>query len=208
MRRECLPIFFVTAITLASVSMGWAATNFRVLHSFGGPGDGSFVSAEPGLDPRGNLYGETNAGGDLTQCGGIGCGIVFELTLNGANEWQESIIFAFTNETGGASAAGVVVSSSGVLFGGTTPAGPRPSRAGFSVDHRGRGMEFHSHLPRRRLLSGARQRGSPLRRFLSWRESMGCAWAIVLRLRRVDLRGAIQPWCEQWKGWLVANPTA
>ena len=47
----------------------------------------------------GNLYGTTNGGGDLSACGGGGCGVVYQLTPNG-NTWTENVILAFNGQNG------------------------------------------------------------------------------------------------------------
>jgi uncharacterized repeat protein (TIGR03803 family) len=55
-----------------------------VLYSFGGGSDGASPAAGLIWDGKGNLYGTTPYGGDLSSsnpsCGGIGCGVVFKLT--------------------------------------------------------------------------------------------------------------------------------
>jgi len=54
----------------------WAET---ILHYFRGK-DGSAPAAGLILDQAGNLYGTTSAGGNLSDCSGTGCGVVFEIT--------------------------------------------------------------------------------------------------------------------------------
>jgi hypothetical protein len=53
-----------------------------VLHSFTGASDGGLPEGELVRDTKGNLYGTTAIGGDLT-CNvglpGTGCGVVFKL---------------------------------------------------------------------------------------------------------------------------------
>jgi len=51
----------------------------RILHSFGGAGDGATPQAGLLLDSNGHLYGTTSAGGTGTACNG-GCGTVYEIT--------------------------------------------------------------------------------------------------------------------------------
>jgi uncharacterized repeat protein (TIGR03803 family) len=53
----------------------------KVLYSFTDLADGGYPAAVLAVDPQGNLYGSTTAGGDLscTSLGGTGCGVVFKL---------------------------------------------------------------------------------------------------------------------------------
>jgi uncharacterized repeat protein (TIGR03803 family) len=55
---------------------GWKET---LLHQFTGGADGAIPAGPVTLDAFGNLYGETENGGDLSQCSGFGCGVVFEI---------------------------------------------------------------------------------------------------------------------------------
>jgi uncharacterized repeat protein (TIGR03803 family) len=55
----------------------WTET---VLHSFTGGADGTNPFAGLILDKQGNLYGTASAGGNLSACGGDGCGTVFKIT--------------------------------------------------------------------------------------------------------------------------------
>jgi uncharacterized repeat protein (TIGR03803 family) len=49
---------------------------FTALHSFNGS-DGEFPNGEVVRDANGGLYGTTNIGGNLSACGGTGCGTVW-----------------------------------------------------------------------------------------------------------------------------------
>ncbi|MGA8532717.1 MAG: choice-of-anchor tandem repeat GloVer-containing protein [Candidatus Tumulicola sp.] len=83
----------------------------RVLHSFGGPGDGN--SPRCGLiDVDGTLYGTTFAGGQ-------GHGTVFSITTSGT----ETVLHSFAgNPDDGAAPYGALVHENGRLY-GTTPGG-------------------------------------------------------------------------------------
>jgi len=50
-----------------------------VLHAFSGGTDGWGPESNLLFDPDGNLYGVAEAGGNTSQCGGFGCGVVFKL---------------------------------------------------------------------------------------------------------------------------------
>jgi uncharacterized repeat protein (TIGR03803 family) len=80
----------------AAGKTGWTET---VLYSFRGGSDGAAPRAGVVMDPSGNLYGTTLAGGD-PQC--PYCGVVFMLSPPPAGQtaWTETVIHRFT---GGAS---------------------------------------------------------------------------------------------------------
>lgn len=102
---------------------GW---NETLLHLFSGGADG----LQPrGLvfDASGNLYGTTAAGGNATDCGGIGCGVAYKLSPDGKGGWTDTVLHTFT---GGADGAypnpGLVLDASGNLY-GTAAAGGKLS---------------------------------------------------------------------------------
>ncbi len=64
----------------------------RLLHSFSGA-DGSQPLSTLTMDSRGNLYGTTFDGGNLTACPN-GCGSVFKLTKHRGGKWTESVLYA------------------------------------------------------------------------------------------------------------------
>lgn len=76
-------------------------------------------------DSSGNLYGTTWAGGNSsTGCeaytGVPGCGVVFKLTRDAQGAWKETVLYTFTGGTdGGVPANGVILDSSGNLYGTT-----------------------------------------------------------------------------------------
>jgi uncharacterized repeat protein (TIGR03803 family) len=90
----------------------------RVLHSFGGPGDG----ITPGLgaltmDGDGNLYGVTITGWDSD-------GIVYRLSRKPNGHWKETILHKFTGGADGdRPVGGVVLDSAGNLYGTTQSGG-------------------------------------------------------------------------------------
>jgi uncharacterized repeat protein (TIGR03803 family) len=51
----------------------------KVLHSFRGP-DGSNPTSALTFDGAGNVYSTTATGGNLSECSGNGCGVIFEMT--------------------------------------------------------------------------------------------------------------------------------
>lgn len=71
-----------------------------VLYAFTGGADGGTLDGlSPTLvrDAAGNLYGTMGTGGDLSACGGIGCGLVFKLDPRG----KETVLYAFKGEADG-----------------------------------------------------------------------------------------------------------
>jgi uncharacterized repeat protein (TIGR03803 family) len=98
----------------------WAANKYKVLHNFGPYSEGSDGSMPSGpltLDGQGNLYGETLVGG-TGECGGYGCGVVFELTPGPNGQWSEQILYDFPGGTGAAfPSGGLVIDGSGNLYG-------------------------------------------------------------------------------------------
>jgi uncharacterized repeat protein (TIGR03803 family) len=70
-----------------------------LLYSFSGGSDGAQPSSTLLLDSQGNLYGTTQNGGNV-QCGGTGCGVVFELSPQSGGGWTEIVLYAFCSLTG------------------------------------------------------------------------------------------------------------
>lgn len=56
---------------------GWTE---NVLYAFTGGADGSGPESNLLLDSAGNIFGVTESGGNISECSGYGCGVVFELT--------------------------------------------------------------------------------------------------------------------------------
>lgn len=99
----------------------------RVLHSFSSGTDGANPVAGVTFDARGNLYGTTSAGG------AYGYGTVFRLTPSTAG-WTEKILHSFALQSdGGIPYAGIVVDSSGNIYGAATDGGQGGSSGGGTV---------------------------------------------------------------------------
>ena len=114
-----------------------------VLYYFTGGNDGSTPNGSLVLDSAGNLYGTTQAGGDLAcpYNGGAGCGVVFKLDLNGV----ETVLHAFHGRSDGNVPVAVVLDAAGNLY-GTTQSGPNANICGtiFKLDTLGNLTNLHS----------------------------------------------------------------
>jgi hypothetical protein len=111
-------VFFVVLSATAT------AQTETVLASFTGASDGAVPN---GLiaDSHGNLYGTNVEGGSYTShCAFSGCGNVFELSPNGSGGWTETVLYAFTGGSDGASPeAGLTFDAAGNLYGTTVDGG-------------------------------------------------------------------------------------
>ncbi len=120
MERESLFVALLACLVLV-VSLpasGWAQGTLKVLHDFGGPGDGYHPYGALTLDGSGSLYG-TTTDGPGGGCGGQGCGVVFKLKPNEDGSWAEQIIHHFSGTDGSAPVAGLVFDRWGNLYGTT-----------------------------------------------------------------------------------------
>ena len=94
----------------------------HIIYNFPGPSKGAYPNVGVIFDAHGNLYGTTLEGGSGTACP-FGCGTVFELTPNGTG-WTQKVLHNFMDSTDGAwPLYGLVMDSTGVLYGTTTTGG-------------------------------------------------------------------------------------
>jgi uncharacterized repeat protein (TIGR03803 family) len=109
---------FALAMLIAGTSA--AAQTEEVLYSFNDlSGDGYLPQSSLIFDASGNLYGTTTFGGNLSLCGGSGCGTVFEMTKVGG-VWTASVLHSFNGGTDGAEPyAGLTFDASGNFYGTT-----------------------------------------------------------------------------------------
>lgn len=94
------------AFELSPASGAWKET---LLHSFTGGQDGSGPSAGLILGANGNIYGTTEAGG-------VGFGVVFELSPGANGTWRETVLHSLTNGPDGATPTSLAFDSSGTLY--------------------------------------------------------------------------------------------
>lgn len=93
-----------------------------ILYNFTGGTDGSEPHGNLVRDAKGNLYGTTEFGGNLSaNClGAQGCGVVFEVSPSG----QETVLYSFSGGTdGGQPLAGLTMDNNGNLYGTTAGGG-------------------------------------------------------------------------------------
>ena len=96
--------------------------NETVLYTFSGLADGGYPNGDLAFDSAGNLYGTTLGGGKSNpNCDFYGlCGVVFKLSPAASGPWTESVLYSFSGGADGATpAAGVILDSTGNLYGTT-----------------------------------------------------------------------------------------
>jgi uncharacterized repeat protein (TIGR03803 family) len=129
-------VSIASLIGLGSVlclSMAGRAQTYTVLHNFNGP-DGSDPVAGLVLDPAGNLYGTTAAGGAR----GTGAGTVFTIDFLG----NETVLHSFGGTDGQAPQGGLVRDAAGNLY-GTTYGGGFGFGLVFKLDPAGHEILLH-----------------------------------------------------------------
>jgi uncharacterized repeat protein (TIGR03803 family) len=95
-----------------------------VLYTFTGGTDGGGPSGPLTLDKAGNFYG-------VTGVGGLGNGVVFELSPSGST-WTESALYSFTGGSNGNKPfEGAIFDSTGSLYGTTSLGGSGSCSSGF-----------------------------------------------------------------------------
>lgn len=102
---------------------GWGYETLYNFCSVSGCSDGIGPQSGLILGSAGNLYGTTSMGGNSSNpnCG-HGCGVVFELASNGG-VWTQTVLYAFSGGSDGATPmSSLVMDSAGNLY-GTTSAG-------------------------------------------------------------------------------------
>jgi uncharacterized repeat protein (TIGR03803 family) len=107
-----------------------------VLYNFVGvDGDGALPASDLIFDNLGNLYGTTTVGGiNGGGCGGLGCGIAFELTPLSNGQWKERVLHRFTGGVdGGQPDAGFTLDSAGNLYSTTSSGGAADQGAVFEI---------------------------------------------------------------------------
>jgi uncharacterized repeat protein (TIGR03803 family) len=95
----------------------------KVLYSFGATAaDGWYPVAGLVMDAAGNLFGTTSEDGGPFSCGLSSCGTVFEL-VNSPTGYTEKVLYTFAESDGANPLAGLIMDSSGNLYGTTSNGG-------------------------------------------------------------------------------------
>jgi len=96
------------------------AQTFQALHTFEGA-DGNSPGALV-IDPAGNLYGTTSAGG-ITTCAPFACGTVFQLSPS-QGSWSFATLYKFKSKADGfAPASPLTIGPGGIFYGATVDGG-------------------------------------------------------------------------------------
>jgi len=107
----------------------------RTLYTFTGQADGFLPNGPLLLDNQGNLYGNTEFGGNLTCTAPYGCGVVFKLNRAG----KETVLHTFTGGADGAIPySGMTWGMDGNLYGTTYYGGTANFGTVFEVSVQGR----------------------------------------------------------------------
>lgn len=127
----------------------------KILHTFRGNSDGSYLAAGVLRVSNGDLYGTTFYGGDSKLCHQVGCGSVFKLTPDGS----EAVLhrFKFPNpaappklrrEDGANPLAGLVADKEGNLYGATELGGTHNQGTIFKLSPKGKETILHTFTGR------------------------------------------------------------
>ena len=117
---------------LTPPSSGDGPWMYQTLYTFQSSADGNGPEGNLVFDAAGNLYGATQAGGDLSCGQNGGCGTVFELKrpTKSGGKWRFSVLHTFTGIPDGIQPfAGVTFDQKGSLYGTTNWGGPLGSGA-------------------------------------------------------------------------------
>jgi uncharacterized repeat protein (TIGR03803 family) len=96
----------------------------KTIHTFASGRDGANPVGAPVIDASGNLYGATTSGG--IGCNASLCGVVYKLSPQSGGTWKETIVHPFESAGDGSQpGAGLLLDSSGNLYGTTSHGGSR-----------------------------------------------------------------------------------
>ncbi len=135
LKASTLPLSLSLALAafLASASLPAKASTLTVLYSFTGGSDGAVPTGGVIADAAGNLYGETNQGGNLTCSStvgqpSLGCGTVYSLSPTTGLH----VLLSFAGPNGAYGNNGLTLKGS-TLYGSTTAGGANDDGVLFSV---------------------------------------------------------------------------
>jgi len=123
--RLWLALLSLIACALTATASGESE---KVLYTFTGVSDGSSPTSLT-ADSKGNLYGTTTGGGNLS-CNS-GCGTVFELTPVQGGGWSKTTLYQFTGGSDGSAPLGTIsLDIAGDLYGTTYSGGDATCQCG------------------------------------------------------------------------------
>jgi hypothetical protein len=132
--QACRRLFLLGAIAfqICSLLAPPAMAQEQVLLSAFNDRTGNNPASGVILDRHGNVYGTTPVGGNLTTCGGMGCGVVFEIVRGANGTWHDRTIYAFAGgpQDGASPYSALTMDSQGRLFGATYYGGSGSCTAG------------------------------------------------------------------------------
>jgi uncharacterized repeat protein (TIGR03803 family) len=106
----------------------------KVLHSFGGSGDGAYPVGDIALNASGDIFGTTEGGGahgNGTEAQG---GTVFKLSPKSGGGWTESVLHSFgSGNDGNVPKGGIILDASGNGYGTTYAGGAKDQGTVFYV---------------------------------------------------------------------------
>jgi uncharacterized repeat protein (TIGR03803 family) len=123
MRSNERSLGFIVALAVFTITVSAPGTRAfaqeKALYSFTGGSDGAGPEAGVIFDAAGNLYGTADTGGATSTLCPVGCGTVFELK-HSKNGWTQTALYSFGGTPDGAfPLAGLILDSSGSLYGTT-----------------------------------------------------------------------------------------
>lgn len=148
MQRRRFSIFLVAVLAVALSPYAEGRAKEKVLHRFSGGPDGAYPSSSLLMDRAGNLYGTTTEGGALgCGYGGLGCGVVFELTPSDDGRWLPHVLYAFQGGADGVGPGGnLVLDTSGNIYGTTGQGGTHSCGTAFKLSSTANGPWTESVL--------------------------------------------------------------
>jgi uncharacterized repeat protein (TIGR03803 family) len=132
---QCSGVGCGTVFMLTPPAAEQTVWSFTVLYTFNGAADGANPMGDLIMDASGNLYGTAKKGGS-TNCGGFGCGAIFELSppVQGATAWTFTDLHIFGGADGASPEAGLALDETGNLLGTTTQGGASNQGVVFRLD--------------------------------------------------------------------------
>ena len=114
---------FLSLLTSVFTGAAWGQGALKILHNFGGSGDGFHPHGALIFDSNGNLYGTATSGPGSGCDGNQGCGVAFDLSPNSDGTWTEDVLHSFSGADGANPLAGLAFDRRGNLYGTTYDGG-------------------------------------------------------------------------------------